>query len=66
MAAMATLGAGTMELDTCPASSQEVFSRLRQISDDLAAGGGSVVFVDAGGRVVASSTQVSPRASPRL
>ena len=48
----------------CPAPSQEVFSRLRQISDDLAAGGGSVVFVDAGGRVVASSTQVSPRASP--
>ena len=47
-----------------PAPSQEVFSRLRQISDDLAAGGGSVVFVDAGGRVVASSTQVSPRASP--
>ena len=47
-----------------PAPCQEVFSRLRQISDDLAAGGGSVVFVDAGGRVVASSTQVSPRASP--
>ena len=47
-----------------PAPSQEVFSRLRQISDDLAAGGGSVLFVDAGGRVVASSTQVSPRASP--
>ena len=47
-----------------PAPSQEVFSRLRQISDDLAAGGGSVVFVDAGGRVVASSTQVSPRDSP--
>ena len=47
-----------------PAPSQEVFSRLRQISDDLAAGGGSVVFVDAGGRVVASSTQVSRRASP--
>ena len=44
-----------------PAPSQEVFSRLRQISDDLAAGGGSVVFVDAGGRVVASSTQVRPR-----